>query len=113
MGNSPDYDKHGKSEECDSNGNGGTWANEVFSIEEVDETCQLYKLTNNECAQTGIDCKYKKEAEKFEAGLKEGTCASQGYTVKKSTTTKTYPVIGKITITLYAKSENNEIPNEL
>jgi hypothetical protein len=33
-GTDPAFDKHGNSTECDKNGNGGTWANEVYSIKE-------------------------------------------------------------------------------
>jgi len=40
--------------------------------------------------------KYAKAAEK---GLKDGTCADQGYTHKTDTQTKTYPIIGDILIT--------------
>ena len=39
----------------------------------------LYKISNGECGQAEIAAKYEKPAEAF-AGLKEGTCASQGYT---------------------------------
>merc|ERR1711966_405300 len=38
-----------------------------------------------------------------EKGLVDGTCASQGYTVKGSTQTKSYPIIGDIVITQYTK----------
>merc|ERR550539_31131 len=44
--------------------------------------------------------KYAKAAEK---SLKDGTCAGQGYTVKGSTETKSYPIVGDITITKYTK----------
>jgi hypothetical protein len=37
-----------------------------------------------------------------EKGLKDGTCADQGYTHKTGTQTKTYPIIGDILITIYA-----------
>merc|ERR1711862_803755 len=48
----------------------------------------------------GTYVKYAKAAEK---GLADGTCADQGYTVQTGTQTKTYPIIGDITITTYSK----------
>merc|ERR1711941_90672 len=33
----------------------------------------------------------------------DGTCADQGYTVQTGTQTKTYPIIGDITVTTYSK----------
>ena len=35
--------------------------------------------------------------------MQDGTCASQGYTVKGRTTTEKYPVISNIIITAYSK----------
>merc|ERR1711920_844248 len=55
------------------------------------------------CGQSDIDCKYSKYAKEAEKELQDGTCASQGYTVKGSTTTKNYPIVGKIVITKYTK----------
>merc|ERR1711920_942071 len=47
--------------------------------------------------------KYTKYAKAAEKSLKDGTCASQGYTVKGSTETKSYPIVGDIIITKYTK----------
>merc|ERR1712183_670407 len=55
------------------------------------------------CGQSDIDCKYVKFAKLAEKILQDGTCASQGYTVKGSTETKHYPVVGDIVITKYTK----------
>merc|ERR1711865_872093 len=44
-----------------------------------DETT-LYKISSGECGQATLDSKYASYAEKF-AGLVEGTCTAQGYTV--------------------------------
>jgi hypothetical protein len=67
------------------------------------DTCSLYAIDGDKCGQSDLDCKYTKYAKLAEKSLKDGTCASQGYTVKGSTTTKNYPVIGSITITTYTK----------
>merc|ERR1712151_735092 len=67
------------------------------------DTCSLYAIDGDTCGQSDLDCKYVKYAKAAEKSLKDGTCASQGYTVKGSTTTKKYPVIGDIVITQYTK----------
>jgi hypothetical protein len=41
MGDEPQFDKHGQSNECDQDGNGGTWANEVYQI--IDDDGYLVK----------------------------------------------------------------------
>merc|ERR1712159_279661 len=66
-------------------------------------TCSLYEIKDATCGQSDLDCKYTNEAKAFEKGLQDGTCASQGYTKETSTTTKSYPIVGKITITEYTK----------
>merc|ERR1711957_254807 len=76
-----------------------TKASEV--VEEALDTCSLYGIAGDACEQSDIDCKYTKYAKLAEKSLKDGTCASKGYTVKGSTTTKSYPFVGKIVITKY------------
>merc|ERR1712194_212239 len=71
--------------------------------EASEDTCSLYAIQGDVCGQSDLDCKYTKYAKAAEKSLQDGTCASQGYTVKGSTTTKTYPVIGDISITQYTK----------
>merc|ERR1711870_154107 len=66
-------------------------------------TCSLFAIDGDTCGQSDLDCNYVKYAKLAEKSLKDGTCASQGYTVKGSTETKKYPVIGDITITKYTK----------
>jgi len=70
---------------------------------EFADTCSLYEISGDTCGQSDLDCKYTSFAKAAEPGLKDGTCASQGYTVEKSTTSKKYPVVGTITITEYTK----------
>merc|ERR1739848_961238 len=70
---------------------------------QVEDTCSLYAIKGDTCGQSDIDCKYVKYAKIAKKELQDGTCPSQGYTVKGSTTTKTYPVIGDIIITEYTK----------
>merc|ERR1719231_1171172 len=74
----------------------------------VADTCSLYAIEDDKCGQSDLDCKYAPYAKKFQSSLKDGTCASQGYTVKGETTTKQVPVVGTITITMYTKP--SEIP---
>merc|ERR1711920_1192671 len=69
----------------------------------VTDTCSLYAIDGAACGQSDLDCNYVKYAKLAEKSLQDGTCASQGYTVKGSTTTKSYPVIGDIVITQYTK----------
>merc|ERR1712066_1038641 len=67
------------------------------------DTCSLYAIDGATCGQSDLDCKYTKYAKAAEKSLKDGTCASQGYTGKGSTETKSYPIVGDITITKYTK----------
>merc|ERR1719262_1868995 len=69
----------------------------------VFDTCSVYAIQGDTCGQSDLDCKYTKYAKAAEKSLVDGTCASQGYTVKGSTQVKKYPVIGDITITEYTK----------
>merc|ERR1712146_567835 len=59
----------------------------------------LYAIDGDTCGQSDLDCTYVKFAKAAEKALQDGTCAAQGYTVQTGTQTKTYPVIGDITIT--------------
>merc|ERR1712050_240833 len=70
---------------------------------EVSDTCSLFAIKGDVCGQSDIDCKYTKYAKMAEKSLKDGTCGSQGFTVKGETTTKHYPFVGDITITQYTK----------
>jgi hypothetical protein len=62
----------------------------------------LYKISGDMCGQVALDSKYAAPAEKF-AALKEGTCASQGFTVAAGTKTVKAPVLGDITVHEYKK----------
>jgi len=66
------------------------------------EDATLYKISGSECGQATLDAKYASYAKKF-AGLSEGTCASQGYTVADGTTPLKVPVLGQITISKFKK----------
>merc|ERR1712113_1084869 len=68
-------------------------------------TCSLYEISSDSttCGQSDLNCEYVKYAKLAEKNLKDGTCASQGYTKEKGTSTKSYPVIGDITITEYSR----------
>merc|ERR1711998_309101 len=76
---------------------------------ELSDTCSLYAIEDGKCGQSDLDCKYAPYAKKFQSSLKDGTCASQGYTVKGETTTKQVPVVGTITITMYTKPSELEL----
>merc|ERR1712113_751583 len=65
------------------------------------DTCSLYQIADDECGQSDLNCAYVKYARAAEKGLQDGTCADQGYTHQTGTQTKTYPIIGDITVTTY------------
>merc|ERR1712139_413263 len=71
---------------------------------QLEDTCSLYAIKGDTCGQSDIDCKYVKYAKMAEKSLQDGTCVSQGYTVKGSTITKHYPVIGDVVVTKYTKA---------
>jgi len=62
------------------------------------DTCTLYDVTKGVCEELTIDYSCNGYA------VQQGTCKSQGYTVVKiATTTKDYPFVGPVTVTLYTK----------
>merc|ERR1712072_1363310 len=61
-------------------------------VEPMDDVT-LYKVQGAECGQLALSSKIAPYAEKM-GGLKEGTCASQGYTVADGTQTMKIPVVG-------------------
>merc|ERR1712000_430171 len=67
----------------------------------VTDTCSLYEIGDGQCGQSDLDCAYVKYAKAAEKDLKDGTCVDQGYTHVTGTTTRTYPIIGDIVITMY------------
>jgi len=67
------------------------------------DVCSLYAIEGPLCGQSDLDCKFASYAKAFMKKLMAGTCASQGYTVVNSTTTKSVPIIGDIKITEYTK----------
>ena len=58
------------------------------SSEDLPDHRRLYEIADDTCGQSQY-VKYAKAAEK---GLKDGTCADQGYTHKTGPQTKTYPI---------------------
>jgi len=71
----------------------------------------LYKISSGECGQATLDSKYASYAEKF-AGLSEGSCTTQGYTVADGTQTLKVPVLGDITIAKFKKATVTELTGE-
>merc|ERR1712137_870442 len=69
----------------------------------VQDTCSLFAVEGDTCGQSDLDCKYVSYAKKAEQSLQDGTCADQGFTVQTGKETKSYPIIGDIVITKYAK----------
>lgn len=65
-------------------------------------TVTLFKIAAGECGQVGLDEKFGAIASKF-AGLQEGTCADQGYTLAAGSKDITVPVLGELTVALYKK----------
>lgn len=77
---------------------------EVKTMEAPANDMTLYKISGDECGQATLDEKYAKYAKTF-AGLSEGTCASKGYTAADGTQTMNVPILGKITIAKFKKSQ--------
>merc|ERR1712190_569433 len=77
------------------------------SIEAPQTDVTLYKVTGEECGQATLDAKYETYAIKF-AGLQEGTCASQGYSVADGSQTLKVPVLGDIKIEKFKKPTSGE-----
>merc|ERR1711968_390731 len=71
-------------------------------VEPLADEVTLFKISGEECGQATLDKKYESYAIKF-AGLKEGTCASVGFTVADGTKVIKVPVLGQITIGKYKK----------
>merc|ERR1711865_594222 len=71
----------------------------------------LYKVSGDECGRATLDSKYASYAEKF-AGLTEGSCTAQGYTVADGTQTLKVPVLGDITIAKFKKATVTELEGE-
>merc|ERR1719183_3081029 len=70
----------------------------------------VYQIKDGECGQFALDEKYVKYATKFDSNLKEGTCASQGYTVADGTQTIKVPILGDITVDKFKKPSGVESP---
>merc|ERR1712085_216323 len=75
---------------------------------EVD-TCSLFAITGDSCAESELRCDYTKYAKLAEKSLADGTCADQGYTIETGTTTRSYPIVGDIKITTYSQGLASEV----
>lgn len=73
---------------------------EVEPLREGDVT--LYKLSGGECGQATLEKKYESYAIRF-AGLKEGTCKAEGYTIQDGSQTLQVPVLGEIAIAKFKR----------
>jgi hypothetical protein len=97
---------------------GGSWQAQKWQVNDavaetskdlVADTCSVFQVKDSTCFQTAIDCHYIYKAKVFDKDLQDGYCVLQGYTAKGEETTKTVPVIGKLTITEYTKPADNQI----
>merc|ERR1711912_7874 len=77
---------------------------QTIKVDAPADTCHLYDISDGTCGQSDLDCKYAPYAKDFQSGLKDGTCAAQGYTVPDGTQTLHVPFIGDITISKYNKT---------
>merc|ERR1712159_160524 len=84
------YDYAAEASEVDSD------TTTVYSLEQVAKT--------GDCAQVDVPTKYVKQAMEFDKNLKEGTCASAGYSVADGSTSRKVPVIGQLTIKNFKKA---------
>lgn len=71
------------------------------------EQVTLYKIEYGECGQATVNQNIEKYAEEF-AGLTEGKCADQGYTVVDGQKEIHVPVVGDIEISLFSKASEVE-----
>ena len=67
----------------------------------------LYKIVEGECGEATVNSAYEKYAEEF-AGLSEGSCKTEGYTVLDGTKDMKVPVVGDVKISLYSKATEVE-----
>eukprot|EP00930_Biecheleria_cincta_P032738 TRINITY_DN2269_c0_g1_i6.p1 TRINITY_DN2269_c0_g1~~TRINITY_DN2269_c0_g1_i6.p1 ORF type:complete len:172 (+),score=37.75 TRINITY_DN2269_c0_g1_i6:2-517(+) len=67
------------------------------------ESVSLYKVAGGECGQATLDKKYESYAIKF-AGLQEGECSEQGYTVADGSKSIKVPTLGEIKVELFKKA---------
>jgi len=74
----------------------------------AEEMVTLYKLANGECGQATLDKRFESYAVSF-AGLKEGLCSAQGYSVAAGSKELKVPVLGEIKVELFTKSAGLEI----
>merc|ERR1719499_1589408 len=78
-----------------------------YAPEAPKEAVSLYKIAGGECGQATLDKKFEDYAVKF-AGLKEGLCNDQGYTVDDGSKTIKVPVLGEIKVELFKKTQSWE-----
>jgi len=63
----------------------------------------VYRVALGECGEATVPTLAENFLERY-AGMAEGTCSSQGYTVEDKTETIKVPVVGDVTVSLYKKS---------
>ncbi|CAE8725605.1 unnamed protein product, partial [Polarella glacialis] len=66
------------------------------------DSVALYKIVGDECGQATLDKKFEPYAVKF-AGLSEGLCKDQGYTVDAGSKDVKVPALGDIKVELFKK----------
>jgi hypothetical protein len=69
----------------------------------VAKDCTVYSIGDGKCGESILNCLYVGPAKLANKDLKDGTCASQGYTVATGETQTTSTPVGDITITFYMK----------
>ena len=63
----------------------------------------VFRVALGECGEATVPTLAESFLEKY-AGMTEGTCSSQGYTVEDKTETVKVPVVGDVTVSLYKKT---------
>jgi len=86
-----------------------TKAGAALAVGTPAEMMTLYKISGEKCGQATLDAKYASQAKSF-AGLKEGSCVDQGYTVADGSQELNVPVLGKIQIKLFTKAAESMVP---
>lgn len=72
-------------------------------FENTMHTMTLYRISGDQCSQSMLSQNYASLAMYF-VNVKEGTCASQGFTEVESTESVDLPLIGKITVSFFNKA---------
>merc|ERR1739845_299407 len=76
---------------------------------ESQKDCTVYSIGDGKCGESTLNCLYVGPAKAFQPALKDGTCASQGYTEATGETQTQKTPVGDLTITFYVQPSDLEV----